>query len=49
MGIPRKVLLVPQLKKDLISEGQLAREMEWSVNAKGDWKRVLNDDGEVLI
>ena len=28
VGILRKVLLVPQLKKDLISEGQLAREWD---------------------
>ena len=49
MGILRKVLLVPQLKKDLISVEQLAREMRWSVNAKGDWKRVLNYEGEVLF
>ena len=49
VGILQKVLLVPQLKKGLISEGQLAREMGWSVNAKGDWKRVLNDEGEVLV
>ena len=49
VGILRKILLVPQLKKDLISEGQLAREMGWSVNAKGMWKQVLNDEGEFLI
>ena len=49
MGILRKLLLAPQLRKDLISEGQLAQEMGWAVNAKGLWKRVLNDEGEVLM
>ena len=34
VGILCKVLLVPQLKKDLIPEGKLAREMGWAVNAK---------------
>ena len=41
VGILRKVLLVPQLKKDLISEGQLAREMEWTIMAKGGFKKSL--------
>ena len=49
VGILRRILLVPQLKKDLISAGQLARETGWAVNAKYLWKRVINDDGEVLI
>ena len=49
VGILRKVSLVPQLKMDLKYEGQLAREIGWSVTAKGLWKRVLNDEGEVLI
>ena len=48
VGILRRVLLVPQLKKDLISEVQLAREIGWSVNAKGLWKRVINEEGDVL-
>ena len=39
VSILRRVLFVPQLKKDLISEGQIAREMRWSVNSKGLWKR----------
>ena len=37
VSILRKSLLAPQLGKDLISEGHLAREMGWSVNAKGMW------------
>ena len=41
--------MVPQLKKYLISEGQLAREMGWSVNARVFWKWVLNDEGDALI
>ena len=45
VGILRRDLLVPQLKNDLISEGQLAREMGWSVNAKDDWKRIINEEG----
>ena len=49
VGILRRVLLVPQLKKDLISEGQLAREMGWSVNAKGLWKPVINEEEDVLM
>ena len=49
MGVLRKVLLVPQLKKDLILEEQLAREMDWSVNAKDTWKRVINNEGELLM
>ena len=49
MDILRRVLLVPQLKKDLISEGQLAREMGWPVNAKGTWKRVINEEGDILM
>ena len=38
--------MVPELKKDHISEGQLAREMGWAVNAKDFWKRAINDDGD---
>ena len=49
VGILRKVLLVLQLKRDLISEGLLAREMGWTANAKDLWKRVINEDGDVLI
>ena len=49
MGILRKVLLVPQPKKYLISEGQLAWKIGWAVNTKNIWKRAVNDEGEVLI
>ena len=49
VGILRRVLLVPQLKKELISEGQLAREMGCAVNEKDDWKRAINEEGDVLI
>ena len=50
LGIIRKVLLYLSWKKTLsLKDSQLARETRWSVNAKGMWKRVLNDEGEVLI
>ena len=49
VGILWRVLLVPQLKTDLMSEYRLAREMGWAVNAKNLWKRVINDDGELPI
>ena len=49
VGILRKVLLVPQLKKDLISECQSAREMGLAVDAKYLWKRAINDEGDALI
>ena len=49
VGVLRRVLLVPQLKKDIISEGQLAREMNWTIIAKGSSKRVMNEEGDVLM
>ena len=49
VSILRTVLLLSQQKKDLISEGQLAREMGLAVNAKNLWKRAINEEGELLI
>ena len=49
VGSLRNVLLVPQLKKDLISEGQLAREMDWTIIAKKNTKRVFNEAGDLIM
>ena len=49
VSILRTVLLVPQSKRDLISEVKLARRMEWAFNAKDLCKRAVNEDGDVLI
>ena len=49
VGFLKNVLLVPQLNKDLISEGQLMRENDWGINSRKLWKRLVDDTGNVLM
>ena len=49
VGSLGNILLVPQLKTDIISEGKLMRENDWVINSRGLWKRVVDDAGDVLM
>ena len=45
----KNVLLVPQVKKDLISEGQFTQDNNWGLTSRGKWKRLLDDNDVVIM